>query len=85
MPFPSPRAQDLQPRSEELEVAARDALEEVVASANQAGWGTREVIVALLKAAHILENANSADPDPAEDAALDDAVREQIGHGEQFD
>ncbi|OEC93627.1 hypothetical protein [Rhizobium sp. YK2] len=85
MPFPSPRAQDWQPRSEELKVAARDALKEVIASANQAGWGTREVLVALVDAVHFLENANSADPDPAEDAPFGDAVREQIGHGEQFD
>ncbi len=85
MPFPSPRAQELRQRSEELKVAARDALEEVVASANEAGWGTREVLVALAEAVHFLENVNSADPDPAEDPSLGDAVREQIGHGEQFD
>ncbi len=85
MPFPSPRAQDLQQRSEELKVAATDALEDVIASANQAGWGAREVLVALAEAVRFLENANNADPDPAEDPPLGYAVREQIGHGEQFD
>ncbi|MEF0943936.1 hypothetical protein [Rhizobium sp. BR 362] len=85
MPFPSPGSQDLQQRFEELKAAARDALQEVIASANEAGWGTREVLVALVAAAHSLEDANSADPDPADDPPVGDAVREQIGHGEQFD
>ncbi|UWU25472.1 hypothetical protein N2601_31305 (plasmid) [Rhizobium sp. CB3060] len=85
MPFPSPRSQDLQQRFEELKAAARETLEEVIASANEAGWGTREVLGALVEAAHSLEDANSADPDPADDPPIGDAVREQIGHGEQFD
>ncbi|AYG62236.1 hypothetical protein [Rhizobium jaguaris] len=85
MPFPPPRSQDLHQRFEELKVAAGYALEEVVASANEAGWGAREVLAALVEAAHSLEDANSADPDPADDPPIGDAVREQIGHGEQFD
>ncbi|WP_409526868.1 hypothetical protein [Rhizobium sp. P40RR-XXII] len=85
MPFPCPRAQDLEQRIEELKVAAKDALEEVIASANQAGWGTREVLVALVEAVRSLDKANSADPDPADDPPIGNAVREQIGHGEQFD
>ncbi|MDL2409731.1 hypothetical protein PY650_29735 [Rhizobium calliandrae] len=85
MPFPSPQSHDLQRRSQELKVAARYALEEVIASANEAGWGTGEVLGAMVEAAHSLEDANSADPDPADDPPIGDAVREQIGHGEQFD
>ncbi|MBB5576641.1 hypothetical protein [Rhizobium paranaense] len=85
MPFPSPQSQNPQQRIEELKAAAREALEDVIASANKAGWGTREVHVALVEAAHSLENANSANPDTAGDPPSGDAVREQIGHGEQFD
>ncbi|UWU24208.1 hypothetical protein N2601_28725 (plasmid) [Rhizobium sp. CB3060] len=85
MPFPSPRSQDLQQRFEELKAAARETLEEVIASANEVGWGTREVLGALVAAAHSIEDANSADPDPVDDPPIGDAVREQIGHGEQFD
>ena len=85
MPFPSPQSQDPQQRFEESKAAARDALEEVIASANEAGWGTQEVAVALVEAAQFLKDANRADPDPADDPRIVDAVREQIGHGEQFD
>ncbi|MDL2410465.1 hypothetical protein PY650_33775 [Rhizobium calliandrae] len=85
MPFPPPRSQDLRQRLEELKVAAEYALEEVVASANEAGWGTQEVLGALVEAARSLGDANSADRDPANDPPIGDAVRKQIGHGEQFD
>ncbi|MDL2403947.1 hypothetical protein [Rhizobium mayense] len=85
MLFPSPQSQDLQQRFKELKVAAGYALEEVVASANKAGWGTRELLGALVEAAHSLADASSADLGPADDLPISDAVREQIGHGEQFD
>lgn len=85
MPFPSPQSQNPQQHFEELKAAAREALEEVIASANKAGWGTQEIVVALVEAAHSLESTNRADPDPANDPPIGDAVREQIGHGEQFD
>lgn len=85
MPFPSPRTEDPAQRFEESMSVARDALEELVASANEAGWGTQEITVALIEAAQSLKEANRADPDPTDDPAISDALREQIGHGEQFD
>ncbi|RXT25522.1 hypothetical protein B5P46_15355 [Rhizobium leguminosarum] len=84
MPFPSPTTEDPAQRFEESKDPARNALDEVVATANQAGWGTQEIAVALLEAAKSLKDANSADPDAA-DPPIGDAVKEQIGHGEQFD
>lgn len=85
MPFTSPRSEDPQQRFEQAKAAAKDALEEVIAFANQAGWDTQEITVALAEAAQFLKDANRADSDPADGPPIGDAVREQIGHGEQFD
>jgi hypothetical protein len=85
MPFPPPKTEDPRQRFEELMIAAQHALEEIVASANEAGWGTQEIMVALSEAARSLKDANAVDPDPADDPSISDGVREQIGHGEQFD
>ncbi|NKJ38382.1 hypothetical protein [Rhizobium sp. SG570] len=85
MPFPSPTTEDPRQRFEELKVAARAVLEEIIASANEAGWGTQEIAVALSEAAQSLKDDNTVDPDPADEPLVPDAVREQIGHGEQFD
>ena len=83
--FPAPISEDTADRFEEAKAAARNVLDEVIATANEAGWATREIVVALIEAARSLDEANKADPDPADDPAASDAVREQIGHGEQFD
>jgi hypothetical protein len=83
--FPAPISEDTADRFEEAKAAARNVLEEVIATANDAGWETREIVVALIGAARSLEEVNKADSDPADEPAASDAVLEQIGHGEQFD
>lgn len=87
MTFPPPKTEAPAQRFEEATAAVRDALEKLVAAANEAGWGTEEISVALLKASQFLIDANKKDPDPAEDPVISDAPgkREQIGHGELFD
>ena len=52
-----------------LMVSAR-LLDDLAASANEAGWSTHEIVVAILEAGRFLEKANAADPDPAEDRAV---------------
>lgn len=79
--FPSPTANTQADRAKEAQTVVRDALDSLVASANEAGWSTREIVAAILEAGRFLEKANAADPDPA----ISDVVREQIGHGEQYD
>ena len=83
--FPVPTTEDVAVRIAEAKAAASFVLEEIIASANEAGWRTREVTVALVEAVHSLDDATLADPDPADDPAVCDALREQIGRGEQFD
>jgi hypothetical protein len=83
--FPAPTTDDVGARFDEAKAAASFALEDIIASANEAGWGTQEVTAALIEAAQSLKDANQADPDPADDPAVGDALREQIGRGEQFD
>jgi hypothetical protein len=85
MLFPSPKTEDPLQRFEESKTAARDALEEIIASANEAGWGPREVAVALIEAVQSLKDAYIADPDPADDPEIPETLREQIGHEERFD
>ncbi|TCR85465.1 hypothetical protein [Rhizobium sp. BK376] len=85
MPFPPPKTEDSRQRFEELRTTAKDALEEIIASANETGWGTQEIVAALIEAAQSLKDAATVDPDPADDPSIPEAVREQIGHGEQFD
>ena len=83
--FPSPTTNTEADRAKEAQSIVRDALDSLVASANEAGWSTREIVAAILEAGRFLGKANAADPDPAEDPAVGDVVREQIGHGEQYD
>jgi hypothetical protein len=83
--FPAPISEDTVDRFEEAKAAARNVFEEIIASANEAGWATQEITVALINAARSLEEVNEADPDPTDDPGGLDAVREQVGHGEQFD
>ncbi|MGG6898435.1 MULTISPECIES: hypothetical protein [Rhizobium] len=85
MSFPPPRSEEATQRLQESRLAARMALEAVVAAANEAGWNTWEITDALVDAALHLKHAESADPGLADDLPIVDAVREQIGHGEQFD
>ncbi|MBP2448223.1 hypothetical protein [Rhizobium leguminosarum] len=87
MTFPPPKSEAPVQRFEELTDAARDALERLIAAANEAGWATGEITAALLKAAQFLSEANKTDPDPADDLAISDASarQEQIGHGELYD
>ncbi|RUM22706.1 hypothetical protein EFD56_02125 [Rhizobium phaseoli] len=87
MTFPRPKAEAPAQRFEEASAAARDALEKMIAAANEAGWGTEEISVAFLQAARFLNEANRKDPDPADDPVISEVPgkREQIGHGELFD
>ena len=87
MTFPRPKAEAPAQRFEEASAAARDALEKMIAAANEAGWGTEEISVAVLEAARFLNEANRQDPDPADDPVISEVPgkREQIGHGELFD
>ncbi|ARM92356.1 hypothetical protein RHEC894_PE00333 (plasmid) [Rhizobium sp. CIAT894] len=86
MTFPPPKTEAPVPRFEEATIAARDALERLIAAANEAGWATGEITAAILKAAQFLSDANKKDPDPAEDPVSSDTARqEQIGHGELYD
>ncbi|MBY3043200.1 hypothetical protein HF204_10260 [Rhizobium leguminosarum] len=78
-------SEDSADRLVEAKAAARNVLEEIIASGNEAGWATREMVVALIDAANSLNDAASADPDPADDPDVSDGVQEQIGHEEQFD
>nr|WP_244598504.1 hypothetical protein [Rhizobium tubonense] len=83
--FPAPIGEDAEDRSEEARAAVRNVLEEIVASANEAGWATREITDALIEVVRSLTDANQADPDPADDPLGRDPIREQIGRGEQYD
>jgi hypothetical protein len=87
MSFPVPTTNDPTHRYQEATDAARMALEALVADANAAGWSTDEVTVALVEAARSLKEANTRDPDPAEDPSISDidAKQGQIGRGELFD
>ena len=85
MPLPSPKSEDPRQRFEELKAAATAALEEIIASANEAGWGTQEVAVALIEAAKSLRDANTVDPDPSVYPPITDSLLELIGRVEQFD
>ncbi|PDV87599.1 hypothetical protein CO652_14750 [Rhizobium sp. H4] len=87
MTFPRPKAEAPAQRFQEASAAARDALEKLIAAANEAGWGTEEIAVAFLEAARFLNEANRKDPDPADDPIISEVPgkREQIGHGELFD
>jgi hypothetical protein len=86
MTFPPPKTESPAKRFEEATVAARDALERLIAAANEAGWGAEEITAALLKAAQFLSDVNKREPDPADDPSISDApAREQIGHGELYD
>ena len=87
MTFPRPKAEAPAQRFEEASAAARDALEKMIAAANEAGWGTEEISVAFLQAARFLYEANRKDRDPADVPVISEVPgkREQIGHGELFD
>ncbi|XAZ21300.1 hypothetical protein LVY75_02925 (plasmid) [Sinorhizobium sp. B11] len=87
MSFPVPTTNDPTHRYQEATDAARMALEALVADANAAGWSTDEITVALVEAARSLKEANTRDPDPAEDPSISDidAKQGQIGRGELFD
>ncbi|NEI31498.1 hypothetical protein GR232_32310 [Rhizobium leguminosarum] len=87
MTFPPPKAEAPAQRFEAATAAARDALEGLIAAANEAGWGTEEITAALLKAAQFMSDATKKDPDPADDPSISDAParQEQIGHGELYD
>ena len=83
--FPSPTTHMEGDRAKEAQTVVRDELDSLIASANEAGWGTHEIVAAIREAARLLVIANAADPDPAEDPVTSDLARHQIGHGEQYD
>jgi hypothetical protein len=87
MSFPTPTSNDPTRRFQDATDAARVALEALIADANAAGWSTDEMTVALVEAARSLKDANTRDPDPADDPPISDvdARQGQIGRGELFD
>ncbi|MDR6666609.1 hypothetical protein [Rhizobium sp. 1399] len=87
MSFPAPTSNDPTRRFQDATDAARVALEALIADANAAGWSTDEMTVALVEAARSLKDANTRDPDPADDPPISgvDAKQGQIGRGELFD
>lgn len=62
MTFPPPKTESPAQRFEEASAAARDALEGMIAAANEAGWGTEEITAALLKAAQFMSDATKKIP-----------------------
>jgi hypothetical protein len=87
MKFNSPDSEQALARSAHASELVRQALNQIVGDANDAGWGTDEIIVAIADAADKLKTANVKDPDPAEDPAVSDIPADggQIGQGEIFD
>ncbi|MBB4229703.1 phage-related minor tail protein [Rhizobium mongolense] len=85
MTFPSPMTEVPSQRFKEASDAAHQALEQLIASANEAGWGTEEITVAFAEAANFLKDAHRKDPDPAGNSSISGAAKEQIGHGELYD
>jgi|GEM_PF-880467 hypothetical protein len=85
MNFPTPDTENPTQHFQQVKYAAREALADVIAQANEAGWASQEIAVALFHAAESYRDANTADPDPADDPPIGDAVQQQIGHEEQFD
>ncbi|EJJ26348.1 hypothetical protein [Rhizobium sp. CF142] len=87
MSFPAPTSNDTTRRFQDATHAARVALEALIADANAAGWSTDEMTVAFVEAARSLKDANTRDPDPADDPPISgvDAKQGQIGRGELFD
>ncbi|SCW82109.1 hypothetical protein SAMN02927900_05285 [Rhizobium mongolense subsp. loessense] len=85
MTFPSPMTEVPSQRFKEASDAARQALEQLIASANEAGWGTEEITVAIAEAANFLKDAHRKDPDAAGNSSISGAAKEQIGHGELYD
>jgi hypothetical protein len=87
MPVMSPSTEEPLPRAKEARGLAEQALNELVADANAAGWATDEVVVAIVEAAARLKEASVKDPDPAADPDVSDVPADggQLGHGETFD
>ncbi|MGO4568690.1 hypothetical protein AB4Z52_27465 [Rhizobium sp. 2YAF20] len=87
MAFPSPKNHDPDDRLEEAANEAFNALELLLAEANKAGWGTREITQAFVLAAEALKASNDSDPDPSEDQSKPTIGPEQgqVGHGEIYD
>ncbi len=83
--FPRPSTDVGAQRVTEAETIARETIDGLIASANEAGWGTDEIIAAFLTATRSLQQALRADPDPADDPDGCNVADEQIGHGEQYD
>ena len=85
--FPTPSTDFGQERSRQALAAVKAALKSLVVAANTAGWGTAEVVDAIVNAGRAIKEAELADPDPdpADDPNIGDAAREQIGRGEIYD
>jgi hypothetical protein len=87
MSIKSPSTEEPLPRAREAAALAVQAIDELVADANAAGWATDEVVVAIVEAAGRLKEATVKDPDPAADPDVSDIPADggQLGHGETFD
>ncbi len=82
--FPSPISEEAVDRIDEAKALAHRVLSEIAAAAIEAGWPAGEITHALIDAACSLEHTNAAISAVAT-SDVGDAVRDQIGHEEQFD
>ena len=87
MPFASPTTEEPLARANQANQITKQALDDLIADANAAGWATDEITAAIFDAAAKLKDANLKVPDPADDPAISDEPSDggQLGHGEQFD
>lgn len=81
--FPAPTKEGPAARVTEARIAAREVLDELVALANEAGWGTREIISAIIGAAQEVMDANERDPDPADDPITPDPLPKKTARGDE--
>lgn len=65
-------------RSTELQQDLAKIVEDVIAEANGAGYGTEETIEALDEVVEAMEIAYDEDPDPAEDPTSEDKWRAYV-------
>jgi hypothetical protein len=72
-------------RAREAMTAMEAIIRELVADANAAGWGSKEVLNAIVETANKQRLAYEEDPDPSDGPAVDAVKDLQVGHGEVYD
>lgn len=73
--FPAPSTEVEAERFKEARKTVRLALDDLVASANRAGWKTDEIVVAIMEAGQAIKDSCQVEFDPADDPAVSDTVR----------